>query len=148
MGSRLVTYAYPENEILDFSDPREAQTIVGDFFEGVLRKSVVRSEHPFVPYPHLETSIEVRGGASGAPVFDEGGRVVGVCCRGWDFRGTEQEGDNLSVIVPIGEMMPIEIELLLLPAGSWEEEQIPPGRRGQPLTFAELAAYGHMSFVL
>ena len=147
VGSRLVTYAYPENDLLDFSGD-DPPVIRGDWFDGLLIRNVTRSEHPYMPYPYLETSIEIRSGASGGPVFDEQGRVVGVNCRGWDFRGTEHEGDPLSSIVPLGEAMPMEIPLQQLPEGSWEARQVPAGRQGKSLTLAELAAYGHVLFEL
>ena len=91
-------------------------------------------------------AIEIRSGASGGPVFDSRGRVIGVNSRGWDFRGSEQEGDNLSFIVPIRELLPLELEPLQVPPISWEDAQIPENRRGQILTVAELAKYGHFLF--
>ena len=148
VGSRLVTYAYPENKILQFGDDGNPPIIRGDYFEGSLLRNVTKSEHPFVRYPHFETSIEVRSGASGGPVFDERGRVVGVNCRGWDFRGTEHEGDHLSIAVPLGALMPIDVPILQVPTGSWEERRIPEARRRNPLTVAELATYGHIHFDL
>ena len=147
IGSKLVTFAYPENEVLEFSGD-EPPVIRGDRFEGVLLRNVTKSDHPYIPYPYLETSIEVRSGASGGPVFDDRGRVVGVNCRGWDFRGTEHEDNPLSSIVPIGEAMPMEVPVVQLPSNSWEGSQVPAARRGKPLTLAELAAYGHVAFEL
>ena len=147
IGSKVVTFAYPENEVLEFSRD-EPPVIRGDRFEGVLLRNVTKSDHPFIPYPYLETSIEVRSGASGGPVFDDRGRVVGVNCRGWDFRGTEHEDNPLSSIVPIGAAMPMEVPVQQLPASSWEDHQVPEARRGKPLTLAELASYGHVAFEL
>jgi hypothetical protein len=143
-GAPLVTYAYPENATLERTGA--TPTIAADFFGGQFLRHVKQSENLFVPYPHFETTIEIRSGASGGPVFDDKGRVVGVNCRGWDFRGGEHEGDNLSSIVPISALLPLEVDLLQLPPNSWESAQIPNDRRGCILTVSELAAYGHILF--
>ena len=91
-GSHVITYAYPENEVLDFTIAGRTPVIKGDYFEGQFLRSVINSEHPLMPYPYFETSIELKGGASGGPVFSNG-RVIGVNCRGWDFAGAEHEGN-------------------------------------------------------
>jgi hypothetical protein len=144
-GAPLTTYAYPENKILDFTRDDADRTITADFFDGSFLRCVGPTENPFLPYPHLETTIEIRSGASGGPVFERG-RVVGVNCRGWDFRGGEHEGDNLSCVVPISAALPLEVKLDQLPPDSWEYAQIPESRRDRALTVRELGAYGHVQF--
>lgn len=79
-------------------------------------------------------------------MFDETGRIVGVNCRGWDFRGAEHEGDHLSSVVPIGAMLPIELDLVHVPVHSWEYQQIPQDRIGSPFSALELARLGHFVF--
>jgi len=90
-GSRVVTCAYPENKVLDFTEEGDTPVIASDYFEGKFLTSVVNSEHPCMPYPYFETTIGLKGGASGGPVFSKG-QVVGVNCRGWEFAGAEHEG--------------------------------------------------------
>jgi hypothetical protein len=143
-GEQLVTYGYAENEVLDFTDPDKRRVIAGEFFGGSFLRQVTTPENPFIPYPHFETTIEVKSGASGGPVFDSRGRVVGVNCRGWDFKGAEHEGDHLSSIVPVDHLWPLEVDPLGLPPQSWEYAQIPPEKRGKSLTVDELVAYGHV----
>lgn len=145
-GSRVITYAYPKNEVLDFTREEHTPVIKSDYFEGVFLRYMTNSENPFMLYPHFETSIELKSGASGGPVFDSRGRVVGVNCRGWDFGGGEHEGNNLSSIVPVKEVLTLGLDLLQLPPNSWEYARIPAHRKGKTFTVAELARFRHIDF--
>lgn len=147
-GSRLITYAYPENEVLDFTVENRTPVVTSDFFEGSFLRNVINSEHPYMPYPYFETTIALKSGASGGPVFDSSGKVIGVNCRGWDFAGAEHEGDNLSSIVPIRAALDLRVKLDQLPPNSWERAQIPDNRDGTTFTIAELGGYGHIDFDL
>ena len=142
-GERLVTYAYPANEVLDFTDPAHVPTLVGNYFEGHFEGQVIPSEPPYIPHPYFETSLEIRSGASGCPVFASG-RIVAIACRGLEFRGAEHEGNNLSAVIPVGHLLPLEVGCARIPQDSWEYSQIPPLRRDSTLTFGELVAYGHV----
>ena len=145
-GAQLITYAYPENEILDFATTDAAPTITSDYYEGELLCVCGPDENPLLPQRHVQTTIEIRSGASGGPVFHNG-KIVGVNCRGWDFRGSEFEGDNLSSVIPITEFFKMEVPIIELGEASWEYQQIPAHRIGLPLTIAELGAYGHIEIV-
>lgn len=145
VGADLFTFAYPENEILDFAQPESIPSIKADFYEGRFLKYVTDSEHTYIPYPHYETSIQIRNGASGGPVFANG-RIIGVNCRGWDFGLAEDDPENLSYIIPIKELLPAEVKLVQLPEQSWEYKQIPDSQRNKALTVAELARLGHIEF--
>jgi trypsin-like peptidase len=144
-GEGLITYAYPENEILDFTDPSKPQTLKADFFEGKFIRRVPPEEHPLVPYPHYETSMEIRSGASGSPVFCSG-RITAVACRGWDFRGSEFEGQNLSNVLPVGYLLSLNDTCATTPRNTWEYARIPDLRKTSALSFGELVAYGHVDF--
>jgi len=143
-GEPLVTYAYPENAILDFNQAGHIPEIRGDYFQGGLLRFVRQPEHPFIRFPYFESTVELRSGASGGPVFDSGGRIVAVNCRGWDFRGSEHEADHLSYLVPIGHLLDLEVDPFMVPPKSWEAAQIPSERAGQPLRIRDLARYGHI----
>lgn len=142
-GEQLITYAYPENEVLDFTDPAGRPTLRGDYFDGTFLRNIQPSERPYVPYPHFETSLPVRSGASGAPVFDSRGSIVGIACRSWEFLA-EPDLQHLSSVIPMSYFLPLEVGCAQIPPGSWEESQTPPNRRGQVLTFGELIAYNHI----
>lgn len=142
IGSPVHTYAYPENKVLDFRDDDSVPELRADYFEGNLLDIVPHA--PFLPYPVYQTSIRIRGGASGGPVFDESGKVIGVNCRGWDFDGAEHEGDELSTVIPIRHLLDLALEPVQLPEQSWEHHQLP--KVGQKWTVRELAGFGHINF--
>jgi hypothetical protein len=142
-GASLITYAYPENKVLDFEDKDAEREVHGDYFEGGFLRYVHPPENPLLKFPYFETTIPLRPGASGGPVFYEG-QIVGINCAGWDFSGAEHEGHSLSYIVPIEHLMELEIDPFMIPPQSWEAQQIPIEYRGKPLTIAQLAQFGHI----
>ena len=144
-GERLATFAYPENAILDFSKG-EPPEIRGDYYTGKFVRAVSTRENPYMALPYWESTVEVRGGASGAPVFDSSGRVVAVNCRGWDFRGAEHEGNILSYQVPVTHLLDLEIDPFLVPPESWEAQQIPTPHRNRLLTVRDLVDFGHIAW--
>ena len=145
-GSRLVTYVYPENRVLNFDPNGEPPTLSSDFYEGDFLRHVEDSDNPWLPYPHFETSIAIRSGASGGPVFDERGRIVGIASRGWDFRGAEHEGNELSSIIPVASLLSCEVDQVGCPKLSWEYQQIPVHLRGRSLSVEHLGQMGHVLF--
>ena len=144
-GDPLVSYAYAENAVLDFRDETSPPVLRGDYVRGEFRAQLDEHSHPYIPYPHYETTMEIRSGASGCPIFSSvTNRIVAIACRGWDFRGGEHEGANLSSILPLTQLLPIEVGSARIPPDSWEYRQIPEARRGANLTFAELMTFGHV----
>ena len=142
-GAKLVTFTYPENEVLDFSQNENIPTIRSDYYEGQLLRYVAVSENPSIPYPHFETSIKLKSGSSGGPVFADG-KIIGVNCRGWDFHEDDENG-NLSYIVPINHLVSVTVELNQLPNNSWEKNQIKNIK--EKYSIRELADYGHIILV-
>src|SRR3990167_3066165 len=137
VGDEVVTYAYPENKILDFRSESNVRKIFSDYYTGKFLKEVIDSDHPYLPYRHYETSILIKSGASGGPVFHEG-KIIGVNCRGWDF-GTDD--DSLSYIVPVESALDIELSGLQIPPISWEYAQIPDELKSSNLTLRHLIAF-------
>lgn len=142
-GAELVTFAYPENKRMDFTSDTDVREIRSGFYEGKFLRYVVNSENPSLPFSHYETTIRLRGGASGGPVFHKG-KVIGVNCRGWDFGEESPDDDNLSYIVPVTAAFPMRFRLLQLPDSSWEAGQLSAADRTNELTIEYLIERGHI----
>ncbi len=142
-GEELVTYAYPLNEVLDFTDKSNDPVISSNFYNGVFLHTLGSTERPYIQYPHYEASIEIKSGASGGPVFSKG-KVIGVNCRGWDFGDGIDKKDHLSSIVPIKELLEMKLGHLTVPKISWEFNQIPEDCNPTNLTMSELVRFGHV----
>lgn len=141
-GSLVTTYAYPENKHLDFRQSESARIIRSDYYDGKFLKEVINSEHPVLPYRHYETSILVKSGASGGPVFHDGA-VIGVNCRGWDFGNDD---DALSYIIPVEAALDIEVGAIQMPEISWEYSQVPTSMKNAKLTLRQLVQFGHVGY--
>ena len=142
-GTAIATYAYPDNSCVEFSAPERIGRIFADAFEGEVLE-VVRPHEGFLRYTHVHTSIHLRGGASGGPVFGPDGHAFAVNCRGWDL-ASDQDAQPLSSVVPVALILDLEFEYPLIPSGSWEERAVPESRRGAKVTLRDLAAWGHIS---
>jgi hypothetical protein len=138
IGARLVTYGYPQNEVLDFRSDDAQPSIRADFYEGELLEYVERG--PGIPYTHFRTSIQMPHGTSGGPVFFNG-HIVGVNCRAWDF-GADDTGPPLSSVIPIAHGFEVEVGVNTIPETSWEWNRVAPDRRSSSLTLGELALCG------
>ncbi len=141
-GTQVATYAYPDNDRVDFSGPERAGKLFADAFEGKLLEVLGPAERS-LRYTHIETSIEVRGGASGGPVFGPGGHAFAVNCRGWDLAASETAGP-LSSAVPVSLILDLRFPCPYLPPDSAEERAVPADRRGGQVTLRDLAEWGHI----
>lgn len=127
VGSRVVTFAYPE------SDPvyRQGQPAAfrPQFYAGeLLGYSQQPRDQRLVAWPHYTTSINLLGGASGGPAFDENGRVFGINCVG----GIE----GLSYMGCAGDLLPLQVHDFPLKQSASASDP----------TVLELAELGHILF--
>jgi hypothetical protein len=108
LGDEVWTYAYAGTQIEGDDAP---QVIVDPkFYLGRIRqKFPTGRDSLMLPAPCYETSIVLRGGTSGGPVFSYGGRVVGVNSSGFD-------GDlDVSFISRIEDVFPLGFPNVQLP---------------------------------
>lgn len=143
IGGRVTTFGYPENEIMDFGDPDNIPIIECDYYEGKFLREVKDSNHPEIRYRHFETSILLKSGTSGGPIFYRK-KIVGINCRGWDFGNDD---DSLSYIVPLEKILEIHATPLYVPSFSWEFSKMPSSTTNKTLTVRQLVKYGHIDYV-
>lgn len=144
-GEPVATYAYPNNAVVDCRPPEKRGRIFADFFEGRFIARLNSSDRPYIRYPHYETSMEIQHGSSGGPVFSAEGHAFAVNCRGWNFKGAEQENDNLSSVIDVSGLSNLLIPVDQIPSWSAEHKSVPEDRRGQMLRGQELVKFGHIT---
>lgn len=125
----VVTYAYPRS-VFQPSEVKQAGYLWGEFFKSEVQEHFLQGrDRVMLPGPCLQTSIFVHGGASGGPVFNSRGLVIGV-----DSTGYEDEG--LSFITPLYLLKDLKVDGILTSIDAKETFK----------TVAELIDIGMMSF--
>jgi hypothetical protein len=143
-GEQVVAYAYPQNYEIVFEPGLPSPVIKCDYIEGQFLSELSVNERPNLRYPHYETSLHVPDGASGAPVFDKHGHVIGICCRGWDFGEELASEPPLSSVLPSVYLRTVGETTATPPSYSWEYLQLPDAVRGTRLTFDSLVEHEHV----
>jgi hypothetical protein len=92
----------------------------------MLAHSESRRDSNLVSWPHFVTSVNLKGGSSGGPVFDEYGRVFGINCVG----GIE----GLSYMARVCELLTLSVP------------EFPAGMDQRDFTVADLARTGQIFF--
>lgn len=83
-GAQVVTYAYP-NHMIENAPEGAKIALFPAMYEGSIEEYFPKGrDRIMMPGPCFQTSILMHGGSSGGPVFDEHGRVFGICSTGWD----------------------------------------------------------------
>lgn len=102
-GHPVATYAYPLTTISN----EENLTIAN--FESKFASGLITEIYPdgrdkyILPGPCYQTTMEILGGASGGPVFNSAGKVIGVNSTGFD-------GEPLSFITRIHEALTFKLD--------------------------------------
>ncbi|MBR8186580.1 serine protease [Burkholderia ambifaria] len=78
IGEHVYTYAYPDT-VFSQEGERGRLDLNPHFYDGhIVTHYPDGRDRVMLPFPSFETSIHIHGGASGGPVFDAGGAVVGI----------------------------------------------------------------------
>ena len=109
VGDMASTFALPKTKVERHED-HQAIHVDPTWHFGYIEKFFPNGrDRVFFPGPVYQTSIEIPGGASGGPVLDQHGMVIGVNSSGYDV----SEGDeNISFVTPITEVMTMRIPFL------------------------------------
>lgn len=119
-GEVLATFSYPANVDGWNLDAPETLRVECDYYVGNAIAVIDDSEadrrraaseyfQQWLTRPFLETTLAIRGGASGSPVFDSAGRVVGLYSSGLGF-------EPLSYIVLTAHILSLTVDLPKLPS--------------------------------
>ncbi|GMQ79288.1 MAG: hypothetical protein BMS9Abin02_1863 [Anaerolineae bacterium] len=77
-GDRVFTYAYPKTSV-DIKEKQHVFRIVPSIYEGTLVTEFPEGrDSTMLPNPCWKTDMHIHGGASGGPVFNENGHVIGI----------------------------------------------------------------------
>lgn len=110
-GSTCVTYAYPKTDIQQVSST-QVLNFKPDFYDGRIVQHQPQGRDKIVlPGPCYQTSMVIRGGASGGPVIGKSGRVFAINSTGYDG------ADDISFVSRIDEIVNLMIPSINLPNG-------------------------------
>lgn len=128
-GSTVSTLAFPNHE---FEQTETVQTLhsAPDAYMGIFEDANDYRDRVKIPFPYLQIGTRIHGGASGGPIFDHTGSVIGV---------------NSTYIEPTGPGYGVQIRCLqnaFLENGMLIEETVP--RR---IEFHELVSSGAVEAV-
>jgi trypsin-like peptidase len=122
IGDYVATFAYP-NTVIEPTDVGQRLHFNPNFYEGRLEEYLPNGSI-LLRGPCYRSSMVIHHGASGGPVASTSGRVFAVNSTGMD-------GANISHVSRIDEILSITIN---------------DGRRGKPVSIAELAHEGEVTF--
>lgn len=112
LGDEIKTIAYPRSKMFT----EDEKTLIGEFSADWFRGKVMEyfpsgRDSFFLPGPCFRTSVMILGGASGGPVINKEGIVVGINSTGYDFGDDEDDDESVSFITPISEVFDIEVQV-------------------------------------
>jgi hypothetical protein len=125
IGSAVGTYAYPESDRV-FCQGGGGKFVANYYPGEMLAHSDIARDRNLVAWPHFMTSISLKGGSSGGPVFDDLGRVFGINCVG----GIE----GISYMARVCELLSLTVP------------EFPGALDGQEFTVLDLVRRGQIIF--
>lgn len=109
VGSTLATYAYPNSFVLDPST--NAWRMVPEVFTGKVIEHCEKCPTSKFDSSCIHTDMNVLSGASGGPVFNESGVVIGVNSISYDINRAEENQTPISFVTPLFYLKKIEIKV-------------------------------------
>lgn len=79
IGADVGIYAFP-NHVIHQTGERQTITFRPDVYLGKIQNVDNFRDRVMVPYPYIQSDIHSHGAASGGPIFNSSGTVVGVNC--------------------------------------------------------------------
>jgi len=108
IGDKIFTYAYPKT-----IHTGNTITIVPDFYQGDIQACYPEGRDKIIlPNPCYETSMKILAGASGGPVFNIQGNVIGINSTSFDHN---DEDLSISFISNVNAAFDIILEDITLP---------------------------------
>nr|WP_057929913.1 serine protease [Burkholderia ambifaria] len=121
----VYTYAYPDTVFTEEGE-RGRLDLNPHFYDGhIVTHYPEGRDRVMLPFPSFETSIHIHGGASGGPVFDAGGAVVGI-----NVSSLQEPDTDCSFIAKVRDAFELPLPVVFV-AGQVEQ-----------LTLRELASRG------
>ncbi|HOY03975.1 MAG TPA: trypsin-like peptidase domain-containing protein [Saprospiraceae bacterium] len=109
VGDEIKTVAYPKSKIITEDEKTQVGEFVADWYRGKVEEHFPDGRDSlFYPRECFRTSVEILGGASGGPVINSEGFVVGINSSGLDDLD-DGFNDHVSFITPITEIFDIDI---------------------------------------
>ncbi len=115
IGDKVFTFAWPKTTVA-FTEKSKKVNLASGIYEGVLEEwHPIQRDSYRMPFPCWRTSMNLMGGSSGGPVFNEHGEVFAINISGF-LNGPP------SWIVPIDEILDLWIERFTFSDGRSTEE--------------------------
>jgi hypothetical protein len=125
-GDPIMTYAFP-NTLVENVETEARVSLCGEFFKGEVETHFPEGrDRLMLPAECYQTNMTVLSGASGGPVFNDCGNVFALNSTGYD-------GQNISYVTSVSEILRIKITGVVLPD------------MNTPSSVQELIELGHVS---
>lgn len=126
-GTPIGTYAFPRHNV---SGDGRSFLFHPELYPGVVLGTGDFRDRAMIPFPYLEVDCRIHGSASGGPIAQNGGRVVGINCTELDKTLDHPPGPGFGA----------QIQCL---NGAYIDDAVLPGENGsRRVTFDELVLAG------
>lgn len=109
VNDKIHTYAYPET-----THSGNKINFVGNYYDGIVEEYLPNGrDYTMLPNSCYRTNMKILGGASGGPVFNSSGNVIGINSTGFN----DAEPPYISYVSSINDFFNIITEGIMLPCG-------------------------------